>query len=97
MSRGCAALLPRMSKNRMLLIDGCVQWCSVGPTPQFVLSMISTPLERQTRSSRVDSPGRGSSGPAASLGCEGCEMSTTISPPCGWPTWPPSVRLPMYA
>ena len=80
----------------MLEIDGTVHWCRVGPTPQLVLSTISRPLERHTRSSRVDSPGRGSSGPATSRGAEGRAMSTTISPPCGWPAWA-SVRLPTYA
>ena len=51
-------------------------------------------LERHTRSSRVDSPGLASNGPPARSGFFGLEMSTTISPPCGWPAWPPSVRLP---
>ncbi len=32
-----------------------------------------------------------------SSGLDGSELSTTITPPCGMPSWPPSVRLPMYA
>ena len=31
---------------------------------------------------------------AQQLGSDGSEMSTTIMPPCGMPSWPPSVRLP---
>ena len=81
----------------MLLIDGTVQWCSWSPTPQFVLRSIRTSCDLQTRSSRVDSPGFASNGPAATRGFHGLETSTTTMPPCGWPWCPPSVRLPMYA
>jgi hypothetical protein len=81
----------------MLLIDGCVQWCNWSPTPQFVFRTISMLCERQTRSSREDSPGFASSGGPSSFGWDGSATLTTIRPPIGIPGWPPSVRLPMYA
>src|SRR3712207_182429 len=50
----------------------------------------------QTRSSRDDSPALASNGGPSTVGSEGSEMSTTSTPPWGMPSWPPSVRLPMY-